>query len=322
MEENGKKTQLSWFIAAGIVGADIGTSVFYSTGILFPIVGYFAPLFVLSTCLAMWVFKRTYEEGLAMSPRNGGAYSMILRAMGRRTSVAAGALTFVSYLATAAVSSLSGSYYICSLFSPHISLSTVVLIAFIPVLFFGALNTKGIKEPAKIVTGIASFHFVFLFVIGLWGLIYLIINFQDLNMAKFLTVFEGDKKITFPLLAYGFASAFLGITGFESAAQIIESMKQPQIKTLEKLYKTVILAVSFTAPLISFTCLALLTPEEVDQNINHLLSGLTYKLGGTPLKTLLVINAGLTLFAATNTALVGFVGLATTMAKNGNLPQT
>ena len=43
MEENGSKTHLNWFIAAGIVGADIGTSVFYSTGILFPIVGYLAP---------------------------------------------------------------------------------------------------------------------------------------------------------------------------------------------------------------------------------------------------------------------------------------
>ena len=322
MEENGKKTQLNWFISAGIVGADIGTSVFYSTGILFPIVGYIAPLFVLIVCLAMWIFKKTYEEGLAMSPRNGGAYSMILRTMGRRAAVAAGALTFVSYLATAAVSSLSGSYYICSLFFPSASLSTVVLIAFIPILFFGLLNIKGIKEPAKIVTGIASFHFVFLFIIGIWALIYLVIHFQDLNLGKFFNLFEGDIRITWPLMAYGFAAAFLGITGFESAAQIIESMKQPQMKTLEKLYKTVILAVSFTAPLISFVCLALLTPEELDQNINHLLSGLTYKLGGSPLKALLVINAGFTLFAATNTALVGFVGLATTMAKNGNLPQT
>ena len=322
MEENEKRTQLNWFISAGIVGADIGTSVFYSTGILFPIVGYLAPLFVFIVCLAMWIFKKTYEEGLAMSPRNGGAYSMILRTMGRRTAVAAGALTFVSYLATAAVSSLSGSYYICSLFSPSANLSTVVFIAFIPILFFGFLNIKGIKEPAKIVTGIASFHFVFLFIVGVWALIYLLFNLQDLHLSKFLTVFEGDAKVTWPLLAYGFSAAFLGITGFESAAQIIESMKQPQMKTLEKLYRTVILAVSFTAPLISFVCLALLTPTEVDQNLNHLLSGLTYKLGGTPLKTLLVINASLTLFAATNTALVGFVGLATTMAKNGNLPQT
>lgn len=321
MQDQGKKTQLNWFVSAGIVGADIGTSVFYSTGILFPIVGYLAPFFILTTCLAMWVFKRTYEEGLAMSPRNGGAYSMILRTLGRRTAVAAGALTFVSYFATAAVSSLSGSYYICSLFYSDAALSTIVLIAFIPILFFGFLNIKGLKEPAKIVTGIASFHFIFLFIIGLWGLVYLLMNFSDLQMDKFLYIFQGDKQLTWPLLAYGFAAAFLGITGFESAAQIIESMKQPQIQTLEKLYKTVILAVSFTAPLVSFICLALLTPAEVDQNINHLLSGLTFKLGGTFLKTLLVVNAGFTLFAATNTALVGFVGLATTMAKNGNLPQ-
>ncbi|MGI9549537.1 MAG: APC family permease [Bdellovibrionales bacterium] len=322
MDDNSSKTQLNWFVSAGIVGSDIGTSVLYSTGILFPIVGYLAPVFVLTTCLAMWIFKRTYEEGLAMSPRNGGAYSMILRTMGRRSAVGAGALTFVSYLATAAVSSLSGSYYICSLFSSHVSLGTVVLIAFFPIIFFGILNIKGLKEPAKIVTGIASFHFVFLFLIGIWGLIYLLLNLESLDLGKFLRFYqEGQIEITFPLLAYGFSAAFLGITGFESAAQIIESIKQPQTKTLDKLYRTVILAVSLTAPLISFICLALLTPQEVDGNLNHLLSEVTFKLGGPFLKTVLVINASLTLFAATNTALVGFVGLATTMAKNGNLPQ-
>ena len=322
MDDNNSKTQLNWFVSAGIVGSDIGTSVLYSTGILFPIVGYLAPVFVLTTCLAMWIFKRTYEEGLAMSPRNGGAYSMILRTMGRRSAVGAGALTFVSYLATAAVSSLSGSYYICSLFSSHVSLGTVVLIAFFPIIFFGILNIKGLKEPAKIVTGIASFHFVFLFLIGIWGLVYLLLNLESLDLGKFLRFYqEGQIEITFPLLAYGFSAAFLGITGFESAAQIIESIKQPQTKTLDKLYRTVILAVSLTAPLISFICLALLTPQEVDGNLNHLLSEVTFKLGGPFLKTVLVINASLTLFAATNTALVGFVGLATTMAKNGNLPQ-
>ena len=319
--EQDSKTHLNWFISAGIVGADIGTSVFYSTGVLFPIVGYLAPLFVLIICLAMWIFKKTYEEGLAMSPYNGGAYSMILRTMGRRVAVVAGALTFVSYLATAAVSSLSGSYYICSLFGSQVPLTVIVLISFIPILFFGLLNVKGIKEPARIVTGIASFHFVFLFIIGVWSLIYLLFHFQELNLSKFLSVFPSDKKVTWPLLAYGFSAAFLGITGFESAAQIIESLKLPRMKTLEKLYRTVILAVSFTAPLISFVCLALLTPTEVDNNLNHLLSGLTYKIGGAPLKTLLVINACFTLFAATNTSLVGFIGLAATMAKKGNLPQ-
>ena len=317
-----RKKHLGWFISAGIVGADIGTSVFYSTGVLFPIVGYLSPLFVLITCLAMWIFKKTYEEGLAMSPRNGGAYSIILRSMGRRVAVVAGALTFVSYLATAAVSSLAGSYYISSLFSLDVPLSITVLISFIPILFFGFLNTKGIKEPAKIVTVIASFHFIFLMFISLWSLIYLFFHLDDLDLSKFLQIFPNkERKINFPLLAYGFAASFLGITGFESAAQIIEELKTPRMKTLEKLYRTVILAVCFTAPFISFFCLVLLSPAEVNDNLNYLLSGLTEKIGGTGLKTVLVVNAALTLFAAANTSLVGFVGLATTMAKNGNLPQ-
>ena len=260
MEESDKKPHLSWLLSAGIVGADIGTSVFYSTGILFPIVGYLAPVFILAVCLAMWIFKRTYEEGLALAPYNGGAYTMILRSLGRRASVAAGALTVVSYMATAAVSSLSGSYYLCSLFSPSASLNTVVFISFIPIVFFGLLNMKGIKEPAKLVTVIAIFHFFFLLFIGILGLAYMIFHFQEIEIHKFVEFFKTEKKITLPLIAYGFAAAFLGITGFESAAQIIESMKKPYMETVARLYKTVILAVSFTAPLISFCCLAVLTP--------------------------------------------------------------
>ena len=321
MEEPDKRPHLNWILSAGIVGADIGTSVFYSTGILFPIVGYLAPVFILAVCLAMWIFKRTYEEGLAMAPYNGGAYSMILRSLGRRASVAAGALTVVSYLATAAVSSLSGSYYLCSLFSPGASLDTVVFISFIPIIFFGLLNMKGIKEPAKLVTVIVIFHFLFLLFIGILGLAYIIFHFQEIEMHKFVEFFKTEKKITLPLIAYGFAAAFLGITGFESAAQIIESMKKPYMATVARLYKVVILAVSFTAPLISFCCLAVLTPEEVGDNQHHLLSAFSYKIGGNFFKTLLVIDAGFMLFAATNTAFVGFIGLAATMAKNGNLPQ-
>ena len=321
MEEADKKPLLGWLLSAGIVGSDIGTSVFYSTGILFPIVGYMAPVFVLAVCLFMWVLKRVYEEGLAMAPYNGGAYSMILRSLGRRASVGAGALTFVSYLATAAVSSLSGSYYLCSLFSGDTDLNTVVLISFIPIIFFGLLNMKGIKEPAKLVTGVACFHFAFLIFLSVLGIGYIAFHFQEIDMGKFFQLMKWEGKNALPLIAYGFASAFLGITGFESAAQIIESMKKPHMETLRRLYKAVILCVSFTAPLISFCCLAVLTPAEVEESRHHLLSAFTFKIGGGFFKTLLVADAALMLFAAANTAFVGFIGLTVTMAKNGNLPQ-
>jgi len=321
LEPEKPKSELNWLIAAGVVGADIGTSVFYGTGILYPIVGYFAPLFVLTACLAMWIFKRTYEEGLAISPYNGGAYSMILRSIGKRAAVFAGALTFVSYLATAAVSSLSGGFYLSSLFENGLDPTTVVYISFIPVVLFGLLNIKGIKEPAKIVTGIAICHFGLLILISLWGLIYILFNFSEINFSKFGDFSSYPRALTGATLAYGFAAAFLGITGFESAAQIVETLEHPTLLTVRRLYKVVIIMVSVTAPVISIMCLTILTPDEVQGNLNYLLSGLAEKIGGKFLLVLIVIDAMLTLFAATNTAFVGFIGLATTMAKNGNLPQ-
>ena len=321
MEPDKTKSELNWLIAAGVVGADIGTSVFYGTGILYPIVGYFAPLFVLMACLAMWIFKRTYEEGLALSPYNGGAYSMILRSIGKQVAVFAGALTFVSYLATAAVSSLSGAFYMSSLFEGGLDSSYVVKISFIPVILFGLLNIKGIKEPAKIVTGVAITHFGLLMLISLWGFIYILFHWSEINFSKFADFSAYPRQLTWATLAYGFSAAFLGITGFESAAQIVETLERPVLLTVRRLYKVVIIMVSVTAPVISFMCLTILTPEEVTGNIDYLLSGLAEKIGGRFLLIIIVIDATLTLFAATNTAFIGFIGLATTMAKNGNLPQ-
>ncbi len=318
MERQGK-SELNWVIAAGVVGADIGTSIFYGTGILFPIVGYLAPLFVLTTCLMMWLFKRTYEEGLALSPYNGGAYSMILRTIGRRFAVLAGTLTFVSYLATASVSALSGGFYLKSLFVGFESNQAVVLLSFIPIILFGLLNSRGIKEPAKLVTVIAGFHFFLLIIMAIWGLAYIGFNYEQIDFDKFSKL-TPSGEISFFTIIYGFSAAFLGITGFESAAQIVEELEQPALHTVRKLYKTVIILVSITAPIISLLCLLILSQEQIEGNLHSLLSVLASTLGGKFLLTVIVIDATLTLFAAVNTSFVGFIGLATTMAKQGNLP--
>ena len=320
--EKPNKVGLNWTIAAGIVGADIGTSIFYGTGILFPIVGYLAPVFVLTTCLMMWVFKRTYEEGLALSPYNGGAYSMILRTLGRRFAVLAGTLTFVSYLATAAVSALSGGFYLLSSWtdlSDSVRNNYAVLLSFIPIVIFSLLNTKGIREPAKIVTVVAGIHFFLLIILSFWGLGFLILNHEQIDFSKFDQLIPSGE-LTLPLIMYGFAAAFLGITGFESAAQIVEELEPPILKTVRRLYKTVIILVSVTAPVISILCLTILTRDQVDEHNKYLLSEFAFTLGGNTLRWVIVIDAVLTLFAAVNTAFVGFIGLSTTMAKQGNLP--
>ncbi len=307
---------LPWWLAAGIVGADIGTSVFYSTGVIKPFVGFTAPLVILFVCLMMWFFKATYEEGCSASPFNGGAYMMVLQTVGRRVAMVVGALTILSYLATAAVSALSGAYYIDS-FDNIVNwpVAQVCIVAIIPVIVFGLLNIVGIKEPAIIVFGIAFLHFALLLGMDVWGLI---LAFQ--RNVDFGKVFQAVPN--FHPIAYlqGIACAFLGITGFESAAQIVEQLKSPTWRTLKQVYLAIVILVGITAPLTSYLCIILLTNEQLDFYSNSLLSGLAYVEGGTPLLITLVIDAALTLFAAVNTAYVGCIGLCTTMAKQGNLP--
>ena len=311
-----KDALLNWWLGAAIVGADIGTSVFYSTAIILPYVGMAAPLVILGVCLLMWLFKSTYEEGCSVSPLNGGAYIMVLQTVGKRLAMVVGALTILSYLATAAVSALSGAFYLNSLDTQtNWPMSEILLVALIPVVLFGILNIIGIREPASIVFIIAAFHFSLLLFMDIKGLI---MAFE--RQVDFTLVFKELPKITPANFMLGFATAFLGITGFESAAQIVEQLKTPTWRTLKKIYLVIVSLVTLTAPLTSFLCLTLLTSEQLVEHKDHLISGLALVEGGKPLLIILVADAALTLFAAVNTAYVGCIGLATTMAKQGNLP--
>ena len=103
---------------------------------------------------------------------------------------------------------------------------------------------------------------------------------------------------------HGFAAAFLGITGFESAAQIVEQLKTPTWKTLKYIYLSVVVLVGVTAPITSFLCLGLLDAGQLNDFKNSLLSGLAFVEGGKPLLIILVVDAALMLFAAVNLSLI------------------
>ena len=306
---------LPWYLAAGLVGADIGTSVFYSTGVLFPHVGYAAPFFVLIVVASLWLFKTTYQEGCSVNPVNGGAYAMVLGTVGRRSGLAIGSLTILSYLATAVVSALAGAHYLSSLWGGNWPLWAIFGVASKPVLVFGALNLWGLKESTRVVFVIACFHFLMLIVMDVWGLWIAFTHGADWGRLG-----QGLSALTPHGMILGFAAAFLGITGFESAAQIVEEIQQPISRSIRRIYTTIVLLVSFTSPISSLLVLTLLTPKQIDDNRDSLLSALAFVEGGHPWLLVLVINAVLTLFAAVNTAYAGATGLMTTMGQQGNLP--
>jgi amino acid transporter len=309
---------LTWWLAAGLVGADIGTSVFYSTGILYPLVGGAAPFFITFVCLAMWLFKLTYQEGCAVSPLNGGAYTMVLQTIGRRTALIVGSMTILSYLATAVVSALSGAKYLSTLpvFGDTVwSNWQIALVAAVPIVGFAILNVFGLRESTKLTFAIAAFHFVTLIGMDVYGLF---LAFTQGAHWERLT--EGFGALAPHALVMAFAAAFLGITGFESAAQIIEEIAEPRWLSIRRIYTTIVILVSFTGPISSLLCIVLLSDADIVKYKDAFLSGVAVLEGGTPMLYLLVTNACLTLFAAVNTAFAGATGLITTMGKQGNLP--
>lgn len=325
MSENGQSKRpavLTWWLAAGLVGADIGTSVFYSTGVLLPHVGFAAPFFILLVVATMWLFKTTYQEGCSVNPVNGGAYAMVLSTVGRRAGLAIGSLTILSYLATAVVSALSGAYYLSSLWpADSWPKMAIFAVAAVPVIGFGLLNLVGLKESTRVVFGIAAFHFVMLLVMDAWGLWFLMSH--EVEWSRLWTGtshFPGIMGLTAGGVVIGFASAFLGITGFESAAQIVEEIEDPVSVSIRRIYLAIVILVSITAPVSSLLALMMLDPIQIAANRENLMSGLAFVQGGRSWLLLLVLNAMLTLFAAVNTAYAGATGLMTTMGHQGNLP--
>ncbi|MNS34838.1 hypothetical protein D3C72_669730 [compost metagenome] len=307
--------KLAWWLAAGLVGADIGTSVFYGTGVLFPHVGFAAPFFIFAVAVCMWLFKTTYQEGCSVSPLNGGAYTMVLQTVGRRAALVVGSLTILSYLATAVVSALSGALYLSSLSSVAWPAGMIVAVAAVPVVLFAGLNLFGLKESTTLVFGIAAFHFVTLIAMDVYGLF-----LAFTHGAHWERLFTGFGGLGLHAIVIAFASAFLGITGFESAAQIVEEIEGPTSRSIRRIYLTIVLLVSFTGPVSSLLCMVLLSDADIEKYKSAFLSGLAVHEGGSPMLYLLVTNACLTLFAAVNTAFAGATGLMSTMGKQGNLP--
>ena len=98
-----------------IVYADIGTSIYYTPGILARDVGTSAATYVLATSLAFVLLAEKYAEIAARYPGGGGVVSVAEEAFGPRIGALGGMLILVDYFLTAAISAVSGFTYLASL---------------------------------------------------------------------------------------------------------------------------------------------------------------------------------------------------------------
>src|SRR5215468_8424786 len=129
--------QLSWVLAWAVVFCDIGTSVYYVPGILYEQVGEYAPLFVAMVTIGFVLLAFKYVEISWRNPEGGGVVTVASKAFSPRWGALGGMLITVDYFLTSAISSVSGTHYLASLFprfDPYIvalSAAALVLLALI-----------------------------------------------------------------------------------------------------------------------------------------------------------------------------------------------
>lgn len=308
--------QLGPVLCWAVVFADIGSSIYYSPGILYSRVGNLAGFFVLLTMSVFVLLTLKYAEVSARFPEGGGVVSVAAQAINSWVGVLGGMLILVSYFLTAAISSLSALHYFSVVFpviGPYVLEITIAVLALL-----GLLNWIGISESAKVsLVGALIAFFSDLAII--WTV------FTHIPLAEFPLLFAGmftHASLTPTSILVGFAGSFLAFSGLESISQLSPAMKTPRKKIISLALLLVVVTIGVTSPLLTMLATLLQQDAAADPVLStQLLSLLGGHWGNLVLQTEVAISASLILAFASNTAVIGAYHVFLALARMEFFPE-
>jgi len=323
-----KGPQLDVARSTAIAGNDLLASVLYTTGIVCTACAQNAPFAMLLSGLALFPFRKIFQEVGTALPLNGGVYVAMLNSASKLTATFAATCSLISYSATAVVSAASCTSYAAGVWGdfPIVPVTVAILAAFAVLVVFG------VKDSANVALAIFTFHICTLLI---------------LLACSFAAIFgnKGEMWIlnwNYPLpvspsggvgmdIYLGYSVALLGLTGFETSANYIEeagpfeternkigAVRQVSVfeKTIDRMWYLVI----FFNPLIAIATLGLVDMTTITSNASNILSIVGARAGGQWLSTLVSVDAIFVLAGGVLTAYVGVTGLIKQLASDRCLP--
>jgi amino acid transporter len=298
----------------GVVFADIGTSVYYTPGILFRQVGVHAALFVSMTLVVFILLTVKYAEVAARYPEGGGVVTVATRAIHPLAGALGGILILVDYFLTAALSALSGVIYLSVMVGPL--QSVLVQATVVSLVLLALLNWAGVSASAKT-------SLVFAVLAGaaqLATVVAVIIHVGPAHIGEtFPRMFSGPSLTPLTLLT-GYAGAFLAFSGLESIAQLSPAMAEPRKKVARQAMLLVVITIGLTSPLLTLWSTTLLSNAK-NADPNQFVSLLGGYAAGQWLSWSVAISASLLLVFASNTALIGGYHVFLALSKMRFLPR-
>lgn len=309
----GEAKQLGVALCWAVVFADIGTSVYYTPGILFHQVGVHAALFVSMTLAVFVLLAIKYAEVAVRYPEGGGVVTVASVAIGPLAGLVGGLFILVDYFLTIALSALSGLIYL-SVVAPN--LKPVVLPAtLIALALLAVLNIVGISASARAsavfaVIALASQLAVVTTVILHVGVPHLLDTFPEMV--------KGKPHLGPVRVITGYAGAFLAFSGLESMSQLSPAMRDPRSRVAPRAMTAVVVTVALTSPLLTLWSTTLLDASKNDPNqFVSLLGGFA---AGQWLQWEVAISGAALLVFASNTAIIGSYHVFLALSRGGFLP--
>jgi amino acid transporter len=337
---------ISFWRAAAIVLADLGSSAFYAGGIAERAVGQAAPWFVLGVMLFSYAVRAIYIESSIMFVR-GGVYRVVKEAMGGTLGKMSVSALLFDYVLTGPISATSAGQYIVGLLndlarrfgSPfHLPPNeTSAALAALVIVYFWWRNTQGLRESSSDALRIVQITSVMVVLLLGWAAATLLARGGHLPPPPTLEHirFSPDALgwlrgtalpgITAIAVLVGVGHSFLAMSGWESLAQVYREIEHPKPANLRRAGIVIFFySVTFTAS-VSFLAFALIPDAARAGFADNLIAGLAMHLAGPlPLRLLfqgfVVVVGFLLLAGAVNTAIVGSNAVVNRISEDGVLP--
>jgi amino acid transporter len=337
---------ISFWRAAAIVLADLGSSAFYAGGIAEQAVGKAAPWFILGVMLFSYAVRAIYIESSVMFVR-GGVYRVVKEAMGGTLGKLSVSALLFDYVLTGPISAVSAGQYIAGFLNdlshrvgsqlvlpPN---TTAALLAIGVILYFWWRNTMGLRESSSDALHIVQVTSVMVVLLLVWALATLLMRGGQLAPAPTLPNLRFSDEslgwlkgtmwpsVTAIALLVGLGHSFLAMSGWESLAQVYREIEHPKPRNLRRAGLAIFLySVVFTVS-VSFLACALIPDAVRPRFSDNLISGLAMHMAG-PLTLRLVFQGFvvvvgfLILAGAVNTAIVGSNAVVNRVSEDGVLP--
>jgi len=337
---------ISFWRAAAIVLADLGSSAFYAGGIAEQAVGRAAPWFILGVMLFSFAVRAIYIESSVMFVR-GGVYRVVKEALGGTLGKLSVSALLFDYVLTGPISAVSAGQYIAGFLNDlsrragsSFALptdTTAAVLAIVVIVYFWWRNTMGLRESSSDALHIMQITTVMVVLLLGWAAVTLLFkggqlpplpthgNFRFSDDA--LGWLKGTIWPTFTAVAVlvGLGHSFLAMSGWESLAQVYREIEHPKPRNLRRAGLVIFTYSTIFTVSVSFLAFALIPDDVRARFSDNLIAGLAMHMAG-PLafrlafQGFVVLVGFLILAGAVNTAIVGSNAVMNRISEDGVLP--